>query len=171
MGLVFNKLMCNWRRRLEHETAWHLAHCYGDKAAEVARLASFTGKKHPLVGRKLAEDFPYIEAEVLHALKEYACTVTDVVARRLSLAFLNVQAAEVAVPRIAEIMGDKLGWSWSEREEMTREAMEYLESMGNKVRHEIMTSFPKEHLSEEELVNLKKKFREFARITMDRSVY
>ena len=146
---------------LEHETAWHLAHCYGDKAAEVARLASFTGKKHPLVGRKLAEDFPYIEAEVLYALKEYACTVTDVVARRLSLAFLNVQAAEVAVPRIAEIMGESLGWSWSEREAQEREAMEYLESMGNKVRHEIISSFHEEHFSEEELVNLKKKFREF----------
>ena len=103
---------------LEHETAYHLAHCYGDKAAEVAKLASFTGKKHPLVGRKLAEDFPYIEAEVLYAMKEYACTVTDVVARRLSLAFLNVQAAEVAVPRIAEIMGERLGWSWSERESL-----------------------------------------------------
>ncbi|KAI6660919.1 Glycerol-3-phosphate dehydrogenase, mitochondrial-like [Oopsacas minuta] len=145
---------------LEHETAWHLARCYGDKAAEVARLASFTGKKHPLVGRKLAEDFPYIEAEVLYALKEYACTVTDVVARRLSLAFLNVQAAEVAVPRIAEIMGERLGWSWSEREAQVSEAIEYLDSMGNKVRHEIRSSFP-EKFNDEELVNLKKKFLEF----------
>ena len=146
---------------LEHETAYHLAHCYGDKAAEVAKLASFTGKKHPLVGRKLTEDFPYIEAEVLYAVKEYACTVTDVVARRLSLAFLNVQAAEVAVPRIAEIMGDKLGWSWSERESQVREALEYLDSMGNKVRYEIQHSFQEKHFDEQELVNLKKKFLEF----------
>eukprot|EP00800_Vazella_pourtalesii_P021207 TRINITY_DN7767_c0_g4_i1.p1 TRINITY_DN7767_c0_g4~~TRINITY_DN7767_c0_g4_i1.p1 ORF type:complete len:739 (-),score=181.01 TRINITY_DN7767_c0_g4_i1:68-2284(-) len=146
---------------LEHETAYHLAHCYGDKAAEVAKLASFTGKKHPLVGRKLAEDFPYIEAEVLYAMKEYACTVTDVVARRLSLAFLNVQAAEVAVPRIAEIMGERLGWSWSERESQVKEALEYLDSMGNKVRHEIRNSFQEKHFSEQELVNLKMKFLEF----------
>ena len=146
---------------LEHETAWHLAHCYGDKAAEVARLASFTGKKHPLVGRKLAEDFPYIEAEVLYAMKEYACTVSDVIARRLSLAFLNVQAAEVAVSRVAEIMGDQLGWSWSERESQVREAREYLESMGTKVREEIRSSASERQFDEKELQDLKKKFREF----------
>ena len=56
------------------------------------------------------EEFPYIEAEVKYAVKEYARTATDVVARRTRLAFLNVQAADEALPRIVEIMAKELGW-------------------------------------------------------------
>lgn len=62
-------------------------------------------------GKRIVEEFPYIEANVLYAVKEYACTAVDVIARRTSLAFLNVQAAEEALPRVVEIMGKELGWS------------------------------------------------------------
>ena len=51
----------------------------------------------------------------MYAIKEYACTVVDVIARRTSLAFLNVQAAEEAIPCIVDIMGKELGWSKEER--------------------------------------------------------
>ena len=73
-------------------------------------MAALTGKRWPLVGKKLVEEFPYIEAEVKYAVKEYARTATDVVARRTRLAFLNVQAADEALPRIVEIMAKELGW-------------------------------------------------------------
>lgn len=66
-------------------------------------------------GKKLCAEFPYIEAEVKWAVKEYACSVVDVLARRTSLAFLNAQSAEDVLPRIVEIMGQELGWSRSER--------------------------------------------------------
>lgn len=73
-------------------------------------MAALTGKRWPVVGKKLTEEFPYIEAEVRYAVKEYARTATDVVARRTRLAFLNVQAADEALPRIVEIMAKELGW-------------------------------------------------------------
>ena len=92
------------------QVAQHLVSSYGDKAPEVAKLAALTGKRWPLVGKKLVEEFPYIEAEVKYAVKEYARTATDVVARRTRLAFLNVQAADEALPRIVEIMAKELGW-------------------------------------------------------------
>ena len=41
---------------------------YGDKAFKVARLAQLTGKRWPVVGRKLHDDYPYIEAEARSAL-------------------------------------------------------------------------------------------------------
>lgn len=44
-------------------------------------------------------------------MKEYACTALDVIARRTRLGFLNVQAADEALPRIVQIMGKELGWS------------------------------------------------------------
>lgn len=74
-------------------------------------MASLTGKKWPLVGKRLTEQFPYIEAEVKYAIKEYACTVVDVLARRTRLAFLNVHVAKETIPKIAELMAKELGWS------------------------------------------------------------
>ena len=44
--------------------AQHLATTYGDRAFKVAKLAKETGKRWPIVGKKLHDDFPYIEAEV-----------------------------------------------------------------------------------------------------------
>lgn len=49
--------------------------------------------------------------QVLYAIKEYACTAIDVMARRTRLGFLNVQAADEALPRIVQIMGKELNWS------------------------------------------------------------
>jgi len=44
--------------------AQHLARTYGDKAFKVAKMASLTGKRWPVVGRRLHEEYPYLEAEV-----------------------------------------------------------------------------------------------------------
>lgn len=91
------------------------------------------------MGKRLVSEFPYIESEVecgilqkqksqsswtsrhkcsyisstqvLYAIKEYACTAIDIIARRTRLGFLNVQAADEALPRIVQIMGKELDWS------------------------------------------------------------
>ncbi|GAB1286344.1 Glycerol-3-phosphate dehydrogenase [Apodemus speciosus] len=102
---------------LESEVAQHLAKTYGDKAFEVAKMASVTGKRWPVVGVRLVSEFPYIEAEVKYGIKEYACTAVDMISRRTRLAFLNVQAAEEALPRIVELMGRELNWSELRKQE------------------------------------------------------
>ncbi len=81
----------------------------------MVRLAALTGKRWPLVGKRLSDEFPYIEAEVKYATKEYACTVVDVIARRTRLAFLNVHTAEEVIPKVAEMMAKELGWSKARR--------------------------------------------------------
>lgn len=98
------------------QVAHRLANTYGDKAPQVAKLATFTGKRWPIVGKRLVDELPYIEAEVKYAMKEYACTAIDILARRTRLAFLDVQAAEEALPRVVEIMAKELNWSKSRKQ-------------------------------------------------------
>ncbi|XP_035230807.1 glycerol-3-phosphate dehydrogenase, mitochondrial-like isoform X2 [Stegodyphus dumicola] len=119
---------------LESEVAQHLANTYGDRAFAVAKQASLTGKRWPIIGRRLHEEYPYIEAEVRYAIYEYACTAVDVIARRLRLSFLNVQATEEALPSIISIMADILKWNKSKQKEEYEKAIEFLHTeMGQDV--------------------------------------
>eukprot|EP00126_Sphaerothecum_destruens_P006579 Sdes_comp19428_c0_seq1m10800 len=115
---------------VENFVARHLSESYGTQAFEVAKYAQITGKRWPVVGKRLAEEYPYIEADVLYSSREYACTVVDVIARRTRLAFLNVQAAYEAIPRIVELMAQENKWSKKRIEKETSDAIVYLESMG-----------------------------------------
>ncbi|XP_029461382.1 glycerol-3-phosphate dehydrogenase, mitochondrial isoform X3 [Rhinatrema bivittatum] len=133
---------------LESEVAQHLASAYGDKAFEVAKIAKVTGKRWPIVGKRLVSEFPYIEAEIKYAVKEYACTAIDVVSRRTRLAFLNVQAAEEALPRIVEIMGKELNWSEEKKMEELETTKQFLyNEMGYKSRSEQLTDRSEINLS------------------------
>lgn len=67
------------------------------------------------VGRRLHSEFPYIDAEVRYACREYAATAVDVIGRRLRLAFLNTQAAGEALPTIVNIMAEEYKWSEAEK--------------------------------------------------------
>lgn len=98
------------------QVAKHLSHCYGTKAIQVAKEASLTGNRWPVIGKRLNSEFPYIEAEVRFAIQEYACTVVDVLARRTRLAFLNVHAAQEALPRVVDVMAEELNWSKARKE-------------------------------------------------------
>lgn len=101
---------------LECEVAQHMAQSYGDRAFKVAKMAQLTGKRWPIIGKKIHPEFPYIDAEIRYGIREYACTAIDMIARRLRLSFLNVQAAQEALPVIVDIMAEELGWSKEEKE-------------------------------------------------------
>eukprot|EP00092_Neocalanus_flemingeri_P068932 GFUD01084346.1.p1 GENE.GFUD01084346.1~~GFUD01084346.1.p1 ORF type:complete len:724 (+),score=222.38 GFUD01084346.1:232-2403(+) len=106
--------------------AQHLSDTYGDRAFSVGKMAGLTGQRWPIVGRRIHQEFPYIDAEVRYAVKEYAATAVDVIARRLRLSFLNVQAAEEALPIVVSIMADELGWDKEEQDKQTEDAMDFL---------------------------------------------
>jgi glycerol-3-phosphate dehydrogenase len=147
---------------LDEEVARHLAKSYGDQAPEIAKLSALTGKRWPVIGKRLIPDFPYIEAEIKYVIqKEYACTAVDVLARRTRLVFQNVQAAYEVLPRIIEIMGDELKWNKARRKEELESASKYCESMGLKVRTE-SRDVPIT-LSYTEAQNYIKKFKAFDR--------
>uniref|UniRef100_A0A670YLD1 Glycerol-3-phosphate dehydrogenase, mitochondrial n=1 Tax=Pseudonaja textilis TaxID=8673 RepID=A0A670YLD1_PSETE len=147
---------------LENEVAQHLANTFGDKAFEVAKLAQVTGKRWPIVGKRLVSEFPYIESEIEYAVGEYACTAVDIIARRTRLAFLNVQAADEALPRIIEIMGKKLRWSEQKKKEELATAKKFLYyEMGYKARSEQLTDRSEITLSPGDIDRYKKRFHMF----------
>ncbi|XP_035533678.1 glycerol-3-phosphate dehydrogenase, mitochondrial [Morone saxatilis] len=147
---------------LENEVAQHLASTYGSKAFDVAKMAQVTGQRWPIVGKRLVSEFPYIEAEVLYAIKEYACTAIDVIARRTRLGFLNVQAADEALPRIVQIMGKELDWSQERKTAELDAAKKFLyHEMGYRSRSEQLTKTTEINLDNQEVVRYKKRFHKF----------
>jgi glycerol-3-phosphate dehydrogenase len=69
-------------------------------------------------GGRLVPGYPYLEAEVLYAVRyEWAVYADDVIARRTRLAFLNKNAALRAIPRVVELMAGELGWDEDRQQE------------------------------------------------------
>ncbi len=90
---------------LPADVARHLNHAYGDRAYLVARMARETG------AARLVQGHPYLEAEAIYgARNEFAERAMDVLARRISLALLDRDAAWRAMPRVLEGMARELGW-------------------------------------------------------------
>lgn len=116
---------------VETEVAQHLAGAYGDRAWAVAALSAPTDQRFPVRGMRLSPLYPFIDGEVRYAVKhEYAQTAVDVLARRTRLAFLNVQAALEALPKVIDIMGEELKWDKMRKEKEWRETVAFLVSMG-----------------------------------------
>ena len=87
----------------------HLAKSYGDRAPAIVELAR--SDPRGLARRIAGPNQPVIAAEVLHAARaEYCQTTCDFVARRTRLAFLDVEAARVAVPEVNKLLAKELGW-------------------------------------------------------------
>ncbi|KAL1124181.1 hypothetical protein AAG570_001951, partial [Ranatra chinensis] len=144
---------------LEHEVAQHLAMSYGDRAFAVAKLASLTGKRWPIIGKKVHPEFPYIDAEIRYGVKEYAMTAIDMIARRLRLAFLNVQAAQEALPSIIDVMAEELKWTEEEKKNQFESATEFLKNeMGEKVNRQSKDKLPI-NLTKDEIQTYIKRFQ------------
>lgn len=119
---------------ISEETAVHLANTYGGRAWEVCQHhVRPTAQTWPRYGVPLVNGYPYTEAEVVYACREYACTIEDVLSRRTRLAFLNKEAAEAALPRVADIMAQELGWSRATKKKQIEAATEYLSSYGGRI--------------------------------------
>eukprot|EP01133_Synstelium_polycarpum_P010784 gene10784-12564_t len=110
--------------KIEKDIASHLAHSYGDQAVYVLKLA----KEKNLMTR-LANGYPYIEAEVEYGVREYACTAEDIIARRTRLAFLDNAKSLEALPRIVDLMAPILGWDKSKKAQQLQETTTFLSTM------------------------------------------
>ncbi|XP_045763188.1 glycerol-3-phosphate dehydrogenase, mitochondrial isoform X1 [Maniola jurtina] len=144
---------------LEMEVAQHLAKSYGDRAFAVAKMAQMTGKRWPIIGNKIHPEFPYIDAEIRYGVREYACTAVDMIARRLRLAFLNVQAAAEALPAVVDIMAEELKWSEAEKQKQTKAAADFLANeMGQMVNRASRDKIPI-NLTKDEIQSYIKRFQ------------
>lgn len=91
---------------IDEDVAKHLNSFYAGNAHIVCEIA----KKQGLNGR-LAEGYPYIEAEVVYATRyELALHATDAIVRRIPLALQDLDAAKEALPKVIQLMGAELDW-------------------------------------------------------------
>ena len=64
------------------------------------------------LGERLVSGLPYVGAEVVHAVEaELACTLADVMIRRLHVAFEMRDQGRAVAPRVAALMAPLLGWT------------------------------------------------------------
>ncbi|MCC6431868.1 MAG: glycerol-3-phosphate dehydrogenase/oxidase [Gemmatimonadaceae bacterium] len=91
-------------------------------AAVAERLAAAYGSRWRVVwhyteqdatlGERLSAALPYLLAEVVYAVEhEMACTLADILVRRMHLAFETRDHGRAAAARITPIVGALLGWS------------------------------------------------------------
>ena len=99
----------------------HLLRHYGTEAAGIFNLG---GADRRLL-RRLVEPHPAIEAEVVHAVRrELAQRVEDVLVRRFHLYYEHPDQGVSVARRVAELMGEELGW---DLERVRAETERYLE--------------------------------------------
>ncbi len=104
----------------------HLA-VYGSDANRLIELI----RNDETLGHKIHPQHPYCWAEIDWAIDhEKACTVEDVLARRIRLLFLDANAALTSAPAVAQRMAYKLGhdeqWIKDQIDEFTNLARGYL---------------------------------------------
>lgn len=116
---------------IETDVAKYLTQAYGDRAWTVVALSDPTEQSFPVRGTRISPLYPYIDGEVRYCVRhEYAETATDVIGRRMRLAFLNAQASLEALPKVIDIMAEELKWDSKRKEREWKDAVHYLGSMG-----------------------------------------
>ncbi|KAM0687815.1 mitochondrial glycerol-3-phosphate dehydrogenase [Conglomerata obtusa] len=106
------------------DIAKHLSSTYGDRAY---KLREYLQKK----SKKLSENYSFIEEEILYCIdNEMAVKLTDVIARRINLGFIDVLEASKNVFKVSKIMKKHLNWSEKIRKKEVLNALEYLETLG-----------------------------------------
>jgi glycerol-3-phosphate dehydrogenase len=97
---------------LDYETAKHLALIYGVRASILAEMID----ERDELGLRMEDDLRYIWAEVEFAFRhDLACTVDDVLSRRVPLLLVARDQGLGVVERVAGVGATILGWSESER--------------------------------------------------------
>jgi len=103
----------------------HLLRHYGTEAAGIFNL----GGADRRLFRRLIEPHPAVEAEVIHAVRrELAQTVEDVLVRRFHLYYEHPDQGASVARRVAELMGEELGWDPVRIEEEAERYREFVRS-------------------------------------------
>ncbi|XP_017068071.2 probable glycerol-3-phosphate dehydrogenase, mitochondrial [Drosophila eugracilis] len=103
------------------DVAQHISDSYGYNGHALFKQSPADMKK------RLHPNFPYIEAEVQYAARnEYACTLVDIIARRLRIAFVDAAATLHMLPKILKIMAEEKEWDEDQQNKQMQAAQEFL---------------------------------------------
>ncbi|KAK1246558.1 hypothetical protein MKX08_000360 [Trichoderma sp. CBMAI-0020] len=109
---------------IDADIAEHLSRNYGDRAWAVLSASNSAATR-------LIPSLPFVEAEIRHGVRaEAACTAADVISRRTRLAFLDIENALRALPRVIDVMAEELQWSGERKQHEWKEAISFFKSMG-----------------------------------------
>lgn len=110
---------------LSEKTGRHLAGKFGTAAAKVLAL----GKDNDALMEPILEGGVAIQAEVVYSVRyEMACTIEDVLARRLGMQFYSWRDAIEAAPVVGALMAEELHWN----DAVARDAIkEYVEKINH----------------------------------------
>ncbi len=102
------------------DIAVHLTRAYGYRCHE------FLSRVSPELKERLHPNYPYLKAEVIHAVtKESARTAIDVLARRVRLGFLDTEATMHVAPEVTRLMAPHLKWNSSQQEQEIKSVRDY----------------------------------------------
>jgi glycerol-3-phosphate dehydrogenase len=100
--------------RLAKDISKHLIRKYGSRAHKVARMT----QENSAWAQRLVEKYPFIQAEVIYQVREeMAMTVRDVLARRIRLEIMDWEATQEALPVVASLMAQELGWTPAQKQQ------------------------------------------------------
>ena len=106
------------QHNLGADTAQHLTIKYGNRATEIGKLIA----KNAALATRLHDAYPFVEAEVVyHARHEMACTLRDVLARRIRFELMDWQATLQVLPVVASLLAQELNWSEVEKQRQIAE--------------------------------------------------
>ncbi|SOD03363.1 glycerol-3-phosphate dehydrogenase [bacterium JGI 053] len=98
---------------LDDDAGYHLARAYGEDAEEI--LAAV--RADPSQGARIADGFPYVWAEVPHAVRrEMALTLDDLLIRRMHLFYQSRDGGVPVARAVAERMAGEHGIGWDAAE-------------------------------------------------------
>jgi glycerol-3-phosphate dehydrogenase len=116
--------------RIPHAVSSHLVKSYAGNAEKVITIAMET-EKNDHFPQKLLPNFPYIEAEILYAIRnEWAVHAEDIIARRLRIAFLNTESTKKIIPKVVKIMANELHWNEQRQQEEIQQCVDFLQHFG-----------------------------------------
>lgn len=96
----------------------HLADRFGGEARTLFAMV----ETDPGLGERLSPDHPYLRVEVVYAVRyEMACTVDDVLTRRVPLRLRDADAAVAVAGEVARLMAPDLGWDAARAEAAAEE--------------------------------------------------
>lgn len=103
---------------IDEDTATLLAYSYGMRGIQVAQLA----RDDASLAERIVGNRPEIMAQVVFGIEEeFACTVTDILKQRTQIYYRDAHQGLEAVEKVAERMGEVLGWSADEKSKLAQQ--------------------------------------------------